>query len=155
MTRLQHPGVSKRFGTLQKAIPGTPETRREVKAAIRVEKSDVERGIVWGWGSVADLIDLQGDVIPQEELERAVYAFMEAYYQGRAAVGDNHEEVAEAVIVESALEWRGGALRWWLGIKLLSDELRQAARDGKISGFSIGGFAEVEEGEAGNGEDAA
>lgn len=157
MIQTQRVGVSKRLATgfrLRKAVSEERAgehgaTRRRVQSSVRVEKTDAERGIIWGWGSVAELVDLQGDVIPQAELEDAVYRFMENYYVGRAAVGDNHEEVAEAVIVESCLEWRGGALRWWLGVKLLSEDLREEARAGKISGFSIGGYAEEAEEEEG------
>jgi|SRR6185437_6113033 len=108
-----------------------------------VRKSD-ELGIIWGWGSSADIEDLQGDTIPQADLVAGVYQFMEDYYAAAAMVDENHDyEPAEAVIVESTLMWIAGNLRWWLGVKLLSADLREAARSGEISGFSIGGSADA------------
>jgi hypothetical protein len=70
---------------------------------------------------------------------------MEDYYAGQAAIGDNHEQAAQAVLVESTLQFLGGRLRWYVGVKLLDEDLREAAREGDISGFSIGGWAEEEE----------
>lgn len=116
---------------------------RTVACIAKAEKLDAERGILWGWASSADIVDLQGEVIPLEELENAVYAFMEDYYLQTAEMRETHKEGAiDAVIVESTLEWRAGHLMWWVGVKLRTEELRQAARDGDISGFSIGGRAQ-------------
>ncbi len=115
------------------------------KFTIRIDKYSDELGILWGWVSVADLVDLQDDTIPGDELIKAMYSFMERYYSGNAVIKVNHSEVAEAVIVESAPAIKAGKVAWWVGVKLLSDELLQSARDGEISGFSIGGFADSEE----------
>jgi hypothetical protein len=134
----------------QSGTPIAPDegNRRAIKLGVKVEKTNVELGIVWGWASVADILDSQGDVIPQDELEQAFYQFMEDYYDGAAVIGDNHEEVAKAVIIESCLEWRAGNLRWWVGVKLRDEALLEEARAGKISGFSIGGWATQEKEEA-------
>jgi len=91
---------------------------------------------------VADLVDLQGDVVPQDELVNAVYQFMEGYYADQATIRENHADPAEAVLVESTFHYLACRLRWYVGVKLLSEELKQAARDGEISGFSIGGTAD-------------
>lgn len=115
------------------------------KAAVTVAKTDPELGIIWGYASVAEVVDDQGDLIPGAELVRAVYEFMEDYYLGRAGIMENHEGAAEAVLVESSFHVLGGNVAWWVGVKLLSDELREAARSGAISGFSIGGYAEGSE----------
>lgn len=120
---------------------------RLIKFEEVVRKSD-EWGIIWGYASVADLVDLQGDVVPQDELVRAVYQYMEDYYADQAVIRENHDEVAEVVLVESTFHFLAGKVRWYVGVKLLSEELRQAARDGEISGFSIGGTADVQEGGA-------
>jgi DNA adenine methylase len=120
---------------------------RPVQMSVEVVRKSDEQGIIWGYASVADLVDLQGDTVPQEELVAAVYQFMEDYYGSQAAIGENHEKAAEAVLVESTFHFLACRLRWYVGVKLLSDELREAAREGEISGFSIGGWAEdAEEG---------
>jgi hypothetical protein len=117
-------------------------------AKVQVTKFSEELGILWGWGSVADIVDLDGDVIPQDELVKAVYKFMEDYHVNASIVDENHDyEPADAVIVESTLQFIAGTVRWFIGLKLLSQELRDAAKSGQISGFSIGGYATpVEEG---------
>lgn len=114
-------------------------------AKVAVAKSDLELGIVWGYASVAEIVDDEGDVVPQSELVRAVYEFMENYYLGQAGLMVNHEGAADAVLVESTFHVLGGNVAWWVGVKLLSDELRESARKGEISGFSIGGYAESNE----------
>src|SRR4051812_23796564 len=103
-----------------------------------VRKSD-EMGIIWGWASVADVLDLQDDTVPQEELVKAVYQFMEDYYANAATIKENHDRVAEVVLVESTLQFIAGRVAWFVGVKLLTDDLRAAARNGDIKGFSIGG----------------
>jgi len=118
-------------------------TKTPVTMKIRIEKADDELGIIWGYASVAEITDRQGDIVPAGELVRAVYEFMENYYLGQAAIFENHEGVSEAVLVESTFHVLGGNVAWWVGVKLLSDELREAARKGEISGFSIGGYADA------------
>lgn len=114
---------------------------RQVRMAVQVTQKSDELGIIWGYASVADLKDLQGDTVPQDELVRAVYQFMQDYYAGQAAIGDNHVEAAQAVLVESTFHFLAGRLRWYVGVKLLDEELVEAARTGEISGFSIAGWA--------------
>ncbi len=118
---------------------------RPVRMSVEVVRKSEELGILWGYASVADIEDLQGETVPQNELVSAVYQFMEAYYAGQAAIGDNHEQAAQAVLVESTFHFLAGRLRWYVGVKLLDEELLEAARQGEISGFSIGGWAEDEE----------
>ena len=117
----------------------------EKRIRVSVEKTDQELGIIWGFVSVADIVDLQGDLIPAGELRKMVYDFMESYYTGAAGIKVNHESKAEAVLVESTIMKLGGNDAWWVGVKLLDEDLRGMARDGAISGFSIGGVAEAEE----------
>jgi len=107
---------------------------------LQVTDSEPELGIIWGFASVADLVDAQGDVIPQKELIRAVYQFMADYYAGAAAIKENHDSVVSAVLVESTLQLVGTRVAWYVGFLLLDPDLRKAAREGEISGFSIGGW---------------
>jgi hypothetical protein len=112
-----------------------------------VRKSD-ELGIIWGYASVADIEDLQGDTVPQAELVKAVYQFMQDYYAAAASIRDNHgDEPAPVVLVESTFHFVGMKLRWYVGVKLNSEDLLESARKGEISGFSIGGWAQDEEAE--------
>lgn len=122
--------------------------KRQLKVSVKVERASEELGILWGYASVADIVDLQGDVVPQAVLIAAVYQFMEAYYAGAATIKTNHEKPAKAVLVESTFHLVGTNVAWYVGVKLLDEDLRKAARNGEISGFSIGGYADpVEEAE--------
>ena len=119
--------------------------RRALKVQVKVERSSDELGILWGYASVADIEDLQGDVVPQDELIQAVYQFMEDYAGGEATLKVNHDKPAKAVLVESTFHIVATRLAWFVGVKLLDEDLRTAARQGDISGFSIGGWADPEE----------
>lgn len=118
---------------------------RPVNLQVNVVRKSDELGILWGYASVADVVDLQGDLIPQGELVPAVYQFMEDYYAGQAVIKVNHEKPAAAVLVESTFHWLGNRLGWYVGVRLLDEDLRAAARRGEVSGFSIGGWAEEEQ----------
>lgn len=121
------------------------QLRKAARLKVEVIRKSDELGIIWGWASVADITDLQGDVIPQDELVKAVYQFMQDYYANAATIKENHDQQAEAVLVESTLQFIAGNVRWFVGVKLLSDDLRDAAKNGEISGFSIGGYADEAE----------
>jgi hypothetical protein len=118
---------------------------RAVLMTVEVVRKSDELGIIWGYASVADIVDLQGDVVPQDELVSAVYEFMENYYGEQATIKENHKQPADVVLVESTFHFLAGKLRWYVGVKLLDEKLRKAAREGQISGFSIGGYAEEED----------
>jgi len=119
---------------------------KQVRVRMEVVRKSAELGIIWGYASVADIEDLQGDTVPQAELVSAVYQFMQDYYASAASIQDNHSgEPAPAVLVESTFHFVGMKLRWYVGVKLNSEELLEAARNGDISGFSIGGWAQEEE----------
>ncbi len=120
-------------------------SEKQKRMSVQIAKSDAELGIIWGYVSVADIVDLQDDLIPASELRKMVYQFMEDYYAGAAGIKVNHDQVAKAVLVESTITKFGGNDAWWVGVKLLDENLREMARTGEISGFSIGGWADVEE----------
>lgn len=121
---------------------------KAVSVKVKASRQDDELGIIWGYASVADVLDEQGDVIPASVLIAAVYQFMEDYYAGETAIRVNHETAAKAVLVESTFHLVGTNVAWYVGVKLLDDDLREAARKGEISGFSIGGRADDDDEEA-------
>ncbi len=142
-----HPGPGLRRGR-REIVPamGRCVMGKEMSVILKADRYDDEEGVLYGWGSVAEVEDGQGDIVPNEEMARLIHGFMILYYAGQARFTLNHqEEVEAAVLVESAPQWFGGALRWHVGILLLSEELRRLARAGEIQGFSIGGEAVREE----------
>jgi len=96
----------------------------------------------------APKVDLQGDIVPMEELEAAAYNFVL-----HSRTGDvDHSEVQHAVLVESFLatdeklalmgldeDMRARVNKgWWLGY-LVDDETMDAVERGDLEMFSIGG----------------
>ena len=133
------------------------------KKKFKVMKYDDERHLAFGWANVSiredgGLIeDWQEDIIEPEELENAAYRFVEFYREG----GEMHERGGAAVLVESvefteekmqAIGIPAGILPvgWWIGCKVLDEEVWEKVKDGTYSMFSIEGTAERAEVEDGD-----
>lgn len=133
------------------------------KGRFKILKSNDDKRLVFGWASVSmrvdgELIeDWQADIVEPEELEKAAYDFVLLYREG----GEMHERGGVAVLVESvvfteekmqAMGIPAGTLPvgWWIGFKVLDEEVWEKVKDGTYSMFSIEGEAqrvEVEEDE--------
>lgn len=117
-----------------------------------ISKVDAEKRLVFGWASVIfdksgeQVVDHQGDVIREEELEKAAYDYV---HDVRLA-GEMHKTVdGVGSLVESmvftkekqeALGIPEGVLPtgWWIGFRL-SDEAFGKVKSGEYKMFSIGG----------------
>jgi hypothetical protein len=126
-----------------------------------VGASEDDQRLVFGWLSVvedeggAPVVDTQGDVIPADVMEQAVYQFM----LDARAMGDMHERI-EGIgrVVESMffsrdkLEALGLVGRlpvgWWVGFYVDDDETWAAIKGGDYQGLSIGGVAYTEPAES-------
>ena len=117
-------------------------------------KVDEERRLVFGWSYVAQdpdgnvLIDKQGDFIDDpEELEKAAYGFVVDSRRGDAM----HAKRDVATLVESIVFTpdkiakmgipEGSIPRnaWWTGFRVTDDDVWQLVKEGKLTGFSMGG----------------
>lgn len=152
----------------QKAHPVLVDAGRKMKS--KVEKSD-EMSIVWegefakfdtdkrqvfGWASIVELngepvVDLQGDYISADEIEKAAYDYVQKSRKG----GDMHRREGEdafhaSEMIESFLvtpekvEKMGlpaGSLPtgWWVGYQVHDEDTWNLVKSGKRSGFSIHG----------------
>ena len=128
---------------------------------VQIAKRDDDQRLVFGWLSVATtkegevVIDAHGDIIPIDELEGAVYAYM----RESQTMGDQHERMEDddgeplGDLVESivftkakmaAMGIPAGILPegWWVGYYVRDDEVWAKIKDGTYKGFSIGGRAE-------------
>lgn len=121
---------------------------------IEFAKVDREQGIAIGFANVSigkdgQLIDdLQGDIVPPEELEKAAYDYVLHSREG----DDMHEGPAVGTIVESmvftpeklkALGLPEDAIptRWWIGMKL-DPKAAKLVKSGERRMFSIAGEAD-------------
>lgn len=125
------------------------------KRKFAIMKSDDDRHLAFGWANVSvrtdgELVeDWQEDIIEPEDLEKAAYNFVELYREG----GEMHERGGAAVLVESvvfteeklaAMGIPAGTLPigWWIGFRVLDDDVWEKVKDGTYSMFSIEGVAE-------------
>lgn len=128
---------------------------KEFSIYVPISKMDDEQQIVFGWGSVTKVDgqpveDMQGDIIEDYELEKAVYDFMLAPKHD-----EMHERIVpDSVIVESFvatdeklqkmfpnMNITKGNRGWWLGIKVNDKDVYQKHKLGIYKGFSITGTA--------------
>ena len=118
-------------------------------------KSDDEKMLAFGWASVSMRVDgeviedWQKDIVEPEELERAAYEYVLLYREG----GEMHERGGAAVLIESvvfteekmqAMGIPAGTLPvgWWIGFKVLDEEVWEKVKDGTYPMFSFEGEAE-------------
>lgn len=124
----------------------------KLEGKFEIKKSSEEKRLAFGWASVANIVDLQNDVIDAEELEQAAYNFVRFYREG----GEMHERGGCAELVESivftpeklkALGLPENSLKtsWWIGFYVTDDEVWQKVKSGDYSMFSIEGKAIREE----------
>lgn len=126
-----------------------------IKGKLKITKSDDDKMLAFGWANVSirsngEVIeDWQEDIVEPEELERAAYNFVELYREG----GEMHERGGTAVLIESvvfteekmkAIGIPVGTLPvgWWIGFKILDEDVWEKVKDGTYSMFSIEGEAE-------------
>jgi len=125
----------------------------EWEVNVPIEKINETEHLVFGWASIIEkddgsaLVDLQGDRISEEELEKAAYEFVQFYREG----GDRHQVVkGVATLVESfvitkhkreILKVDNLPLGWWVGFKVHDESVFKQIQTGELSMFSIGGDA--------------
>lgn len=114
-----------------------------------IEKVDKEKQQIFGWASVTtvkntSLVDLQGDVITEADIESAAYDFM---LNSRTA-GEMHSKSGIGTLIESmvftaekqaALGIDLGKVGWWIGFHVSDQEVWQKVQSGAYRSFSIGG----------------
>ena len=126
-----------------------------IKGRFKIMKSDDEKMLAFGWANVSmrvdrELIeDWQGDIIEPEELESAAYEYVRLYGDG----GEMHERGGVAVLIESVV-FTGEKMQvmgipvgtlpvgWWIGFKVLDEDVWKKVKDGTYPMFSIEGEAE-------------
>lgn len=125
-----------------------------IKSCFKIAKANDDQMLAFGWASIAirangeQIEDWQGDMIDPEELEKAVYDYVQFYRDG----GEMHERGGVATLVESvvftkekmqAMGIPEGVVPegWWLGFRVTDPEVWQKVKNGTYSMFSIEGEA--------------
>lgn len=145
----------KRFGDLIKVPPDPAESQQVVKGRFSVAKANDDQMLAFGWASVAirtdgeQIEDWQGDIIDPEDLEQAVYDYVQFYGDG----GEMHERGGVAKLVESVMFTKektkamgipDGTVPegWWIGFRVIDPDVWDKVKDGTYSMFSIEGTGE-------------
>jgi hypothetical protein len=139
--------------------PAATVSKVDLEFVGTISKVDSEKRQVFGWASLstvdgAPVVDLQGDYVSIEEIEKSAYAYVLDSRVG----GDMHSRISKfdagpvhtADMIESMvftpekLEKMGLApdalpLGWWVGYHVNDDKQWQDVKDGKRLGFSIHG----------------
>ena len=94
-----------------------------------------------------EVVDAQGDIYSPDEVRQAAHRFMEEFgglglmhrmrVNGQVKVLESYLAPVDFTVGEATV--RKGA--WLLAVRILSDELWAEVKDGKLTGFSIGGSA--------------
>lgn len=145
----------KKFSDIVQKIEEKASFNSVIKGRVTIAKSDNEKRLVFGWASVSltadgeEIEDWQKDIIEPEELENAAYNFVLLYREG----GEMHERGGAAVLIESvvfteekmkAIGIPEGTLPvgWWIGFKVLDEDVWEKVKNGEYPMFSIEGEAE-------------
>lgn len=122
-----------------------------------IMKSDEDKRLVFGWGSVAinatgeQLVDYQGDMIDPEVMEEAAYEYVlnfrdtgEEHIPSMRKKGKLVESVVFTREKQAAMGIPEGILPvgWWVGFKIHDDHAWELVKSGRYRMFSIEGRAE-------------
>jgi hypothetical protein len=116
-----------------------------------ITKTDDEQRVVYGWASVISekgipTIDTQGDIIEAADLTKAAHNFMLDSRAGKLMhQGGKIAEVVESALFTSEMQKSLGIdlgkEGWYIGMKILKEDLWTRIKAGEFPAFSIGGRA--------------
>lgn len=120
-----------------------------------ISKMDTDKRQVFGWASIVEMdgkpvVDLQGDIMTVEEIEKAAYDYVLNSRKGgnqheRTADGPRHvSDLVESFLVTPEKKEQMGLpdsvpTGWWVGFQINDDETWDQVKKGKRTEFSIHG----------------
>lgn len=118
-------------------------------------KASPDKQQLFGWASVIEVdgqpvVDLQGDVITPDEMEKAAYSYVvKSRKGGDMHLRDNWEPIQKSEMIESFIvtDEKRQAMGlpdsvptgWWVGFQVTDPQVWADVRAGKRTGFSIHG----------------
>lgn len=112
----------------------------------QVKSKQMVGGIVYE----PNVVDTQGDYADAEEIQKAMYDFMEKYAKNSKRIKINHKGTTHTFPIMECFQpehdiQRGGQTvkkgAWWLMLKVTDKGVWNDIEAGKINGFSMGGTA--------------
>jgi hypothetical protein len=131
------------------ALPGEEKTATEKSAQydVRLKVSKAEERLVYGIVLEPETVDAQGDIYSAEEIRSACHEFMEKFGKlglQHKYLANNLMKVLECWIAPADLKIEDHDVKkgtWLLACRIVDEDLWQAVKEGKFTGFSIGGTA--------------
>lgn len=116
-----------------------------------VLKADEEERLIVSIAMVPELVDSQGDIASAEVIEKAAHFFLVG--GGEIHLQHIDQAITGVHAVESYIVRRNTKIEdqsvkkgtWVMAVKVWNDSVWQAVKEGRFTGFSIGGFADFEE----------
>lgn len=156
--------TKKSAGVLKK-LPDKVKTTHKVEKSDTTEidlvwegefaKADADKQQVFGWASVVEVdgqpvVDLQGDYISVDEMEKAGYSYvMKSRKGGDMHLRDNWAPIQKSEMIESFIvtDDKRAAMGlpdsvptgWWVGFQVQDPQVWSDIKAGKRTGFSIHG----------------
>lgn len=139
-----------------------PASTEEVEACacskaqyvVQIEKADEEQQTVTGVVLQPEVVDAQGDVYSADVIRTAAHGFL-AQFNKKTKLGQQHKNFTAGrfALVESYLAPMGFVINgktvkegsWVMAVKVLDPEVWKAVKEGRVTGFSIGGKAKVQQ----------
>ena len=131
--------ISRKSVFIKKEIENIKENKVDIKVNKFIKKEE-EKKLVYGVVLEPDSVDLQGDIISVEEIEKSAHNYM----INSRMVGYRHNSIADARVVESYIfnienqEIVKGS--WIIVVKVMNYDLWEKVKNNEINGFSIGGY---------------
>jgi hypothetical protein len=133
--------------------------KKSAEDVVTFSKVDDDKQQVFGWVSISkkdgvEVLDLQGDYVPIEEIEKSAYDYMLKSRKGGnqhariySELGDQPKHVADViesvVFTPEKIEKMGlpgdHTQGWWMGMQIFDDETWRQVKSGERAGFSIHG----------------
>jgi hypothetical protein len=111
------------------------------------EKAPTEERIVFGVVLEPDIVDSQSDTYDAETIKVAAYKYMEQFqntgFMHKVLVNQD-VKILESYLAPVDMTIEGRAIKkgtWLMAVRVLSDVLWKGIQEGKITGYSIGGYA--------------
>ncbi len=137
---LIHKSVALDFETTKKPM---------VKSAVfKIYKQDKKKQIVGGVIYEPEVVDTQGDITSAEEIQEAMYAFMEKYAKDTSRINIQHKgtryqfPIIESFQPETDIKRGGKTVKkgsWWMMIKITNDAIWKEIEGGRLNAFSMEG----------------
>jgi len=151
--RCIHCGDEERVDAEDTQVPCEKQVVEEkVATQFTIIKIDKKKQMVGGVVYEPNEVDTQGDYATKEEIEKAMYRFMQKYATNTKRIRINHMgkkhffPIIESFVPEQDTVKGDQPLKkgtWWLMVKVTSDTIWKDIESGKLTGFSMGGTAKA------------